>query len=70
MELAGIPVLEAKAAKSYWKERAFSELGLMPGETVTSAQILDSQKRFLAGIDRTNALMKNICDLLQKLMTG
>lgn len=70
MELEGTPVLEAKAAKSYWKKRAFSELGLTPGETVTSAQILDSQRRFLAGIDQKNTLMKNICDLLQKLMTG
>lgn len=70
MELEGVPVLDTKAAKTYWKDKAFKELGLAPGETVSSAQILDSQKRFLARIDRTNVLMKNICDLLQKLMTG
>lgn len=68
MEFEGLTSLDSDQAKEYWRSRAFDELGLMAGEFVTSAQILDSQRRFLAGIDESDLQMKNICEQLARLM--
>lgn len=68
LELEGINQEDPLAAKEYWRLKAFMDLGLTDGESVTSGQILDSQRRFLASIDESSAQMQSLCSMLKNLL--
>ncbi|TDP94253.1 putative ATP-dependent endonuclease of OLD family [Leucobacter luti] len=57
----------AKPAKKVWVERTVGELGKMPGEDVSSQEILATQVRAIAMVPQDHLLLQEIRDTLVKI---